>query len=160
MSQAIDLTGKTFGWPTVIERAPPEHRAAHWLCRCNCSPTARVVVRSDSLVQGRTKSCGCGERGASSRTIAARTERTGRELKAGDMHGSLLVKAYVAEGVKGELWRLDCACGKHKMLPSADVLSGRVTDCGTCEIAEERISNAHLAVLIARTTETTAPGMS
>lgn len=147
MSPAIDLTGKTFGLLTVIERASSKQRAAHWLCRCECSPTVRVVVRSDSLVQGRTRSCGCSDRGSSA-PRRPRAARLGPALKIGDKRSSLVLRAYVGEGVTGPLWRLDCACGKPKIIPRADVLAGRVTDCGTYDIANERISQAYLAELI------------
>jgi hypothetical protein len=152
---AKDLTGRKFGLLTVIERALSESRATHWLWRCACGNTK--VVRSDPLVQGKTTSCaGRGERahGVPPQYFTAwraTPARSGSKLKASDMHGSLRVVSYVGEAIDGELWGLDCVCGKAKILPSAAVLSGGVVDCGTCEAAHERVSNAHLAELIART---------
>ena len=53
-----DLTGKTFGYYTVISRAPNDkHGSAMWLCRCKCG--TEKVVRGSSLVSGVVQSCGC-----------------------------------------------------------------------------------------------------
>lgn len=58
MSKLVDLTGKTFGRLTVIERAAVEHKNyAVWLCRCSCGNTK--FVRSCHLINGATTSCGC-----------------------------------------------------------------------------------------------------
>jgi hypothetical protein len=53
----IDLTGKTFGRLTVIERHGPKGRRAYWRCKCECGN--ETVVVGDTLKSGRTKSCGC-----------------------------------------------------------------------------------------------------
>lgn len=60
---ALDLTGRQFGFLTALRRAGQKRRArpnsgpALWECQCQCGSTA--IVRSDRLVQGRTRSCGC-----------------------------------------------------------------------------------------------------
>ncbi len=55
------LIGKTFGRLLVVGTAPrPEGskgRGQHWECICECLES--VVVRSDSLVQGKSTCCGC-----------------------------------------------------------------------------------------------------
>lgn len=61
MPSLVNLTGKTFGRLTVIRRATidevPNPRRVYWLCRCDCGKLA--VIRSDNLVTGYTRSCGC-----------------------------------------------------------------------------------------------------
>ena len=62
MSKCIDLIGQKFGNLTVVERAenyisPSKQRKAQWLCKCDCGNL--VVVQSQSLIKGLTKSCGC-----------------------------------------------------------------------------------------------------
>lgn len=51
-----DLTGKQFGFLTAVEyvqaKKPPK-----WLCRCICGK--EIVVITDNLTRGHTKSCGC-----------------------------------------------------------------------------------------------------
>ncbi|HEX3016407.1 MAG TPA: hypothetical protein VHP31_00940 [Caproicibacter sp.] len=53
-----NLLGKTFGRLTVISRASNDKRGkARWLCKCKCG--GRKIILADSLISGRTKSCGC-----------------------------------------------------------------------------------------------------
>lgn len=53
-----DLTGEKFGRLRVIDRAENANDGhAQWLCECKCGN--RVIVTSQSLVCGLTKSCGC-----------------------------------------------------------------------------------------------------
>lgn len=68
---AVDLTGRKFGFLTVIEKAPSRQRAgsgqtiAQWKCKCVCG-TEKIVAASD-LLKGTTKSCGCKRRRAFSK---------------------------------------------------------------------------------------------
>lgn len=56
--QAMDLTGQTFGYLTVIKRNGVDRRnRPKWLCRCQCGN--ETTVAQDSLRVGNTKSCGC-----------------------------------------------------------------------------------------------------
>ena len=60
VSQAstIDITGQKYGRLTVIERAGSYRRhQITWLCRCDCGN--EVVVKSNALRTGNTRSCGC-----------------------------------------------------------------------------------------------------
>lgn len=61
MGQFIDLTGQQFGYLTVIEREPKSltksKGAVMWRCKCSCGK--ETVVRSRSLRNGDTRSCGC-----------------------------------------------------------------------------------------------------
>ncbi|MDP9438291.1 MAG: hypothetical protein M3P49_06060 [Actinomycetota bacterium] len=52
-----DLTGRTFGRLTVLERAENRWRMRRWLCECECG--THKVVTGKSLQTGETKSCGC-----------------------------------------------------------------------------------------------------
>lgn len=53
-----DLTGKTFGRLTAIERMPVDkHHKSRWKCRCACGGT--VTLNASSLVRQLTSSCGC-----------------------------------------------------------------------------------------------------
>lgn len=54
----IDLVGQRFGRLIVLERVDnDQHRKTRLLCLCNCG--TEVVVRSSSLKNGDTRSCGC-----------------------------------------------------------------------------------------------------
>ena len=53
----IDLSGKCFGWLTVIKRIGTKRGCALWLCCCKCGKTTEVESRL--LKSGNTQSCGC-----------------------------------------------------------------------------------------------------
>lgn len=81
-----DLTGKTFGRLTVIERAGSGAGGqAMWLCQCSCNK--QTVVRGQHLRNGNTKSCGC-----------LHTDTVG--LPAGEAGFNKLLRRYKAEGDK------------------------------------------------------------
>lgn len=52
-----DLTGQTFGYWTVIDRAENQNGHVAWNCICKCG-TKRAVLRQ-SLTSGASQSCGC-----------------------------------------------------------------------------------------------------
>lgn len=52
-----DLTGQRFGLLTVIGLKDTETRKTYWVCQCECGNVK--TVRSDSLLSGAIKSCGC-----------------------------------------------------------------------------------------------------
>ena len=54
----LNLTGRTFGRLTAVareENGPLGH--TRWMCKCSCGNYK--VIRSSSLREGLTKSCGC-----------------------------------------------------------------------------------------------------
>lgn len=59
MSRLIDLTGIRFGRLIVLEKDNTERKTsnAFWKCKCDCGN--EVIVRSTSLRNGISKSCGC-----------------------------------------------------------------------------------------------------
>ncbi|MCC7667464.1 hypothetical protein [Liquorilactobacillus satsumensis] len=59
MGRFINRTGKRYGRLTVINRIPHEkyEKCPLWLCQCDCGN--KIVVPSNRLVSGNTKSCGC-----------------------------------------------------------------------------------------------------
>ena len=58
MPKFIDLTGKIFGRWRVISRADDTHyKHPQWLCICDCGN--KKIVKSQTLRDGQSKSCGC-----------------------------------------------------------------------------------------------------
>lgn len=53
----VNLKGKIFGQLKVIEMIPKTTRKTYWLCQCSCGN--QKEIRSDSLLSGKTISCGC-----------------------------------------------------------------------------------------------------
>ncbi len=67
--QRLDLTGQTFGRLTAIKWAGTNKQGnSEWLCKCECGK--KVVVNSQRLKSGKTRSCGC----LSSEIIAVRNK--------------------------------------------------------------------------------------
>lgn len=52
-----DLTGERFGFIRVVSRAPSRNGVTYWNCICDCG--RETTVARPSLIQGRTRSCGC-----------------------------------------------------------------------------------------------------
>lgn len=90
MTPARDLAGMQFGMLTVTARVEAGRRRqerrgsrnAEWECICACGRSK--VVRSDVLIQGRTRSCGC------------LSSRLSSERRRGRPFGSRLVAEEVA----------------------------------------------------------------
>jgi len=58
MAKLIDLTGRTFERLTVVAKEKAKYGTrAFWHCRCDCGE--EIIVSSQSLRTGATKSCGC-----------------------------------------------------------------------------------------------------
>jgi hypothetical protein len=57
MPAALDLTGQKFGRLTVVEFARRGTYRRMWRCSCSCGEA--VVVATNSLRSGHTRSCGC-----------------------------------------------------------------------------------------------------
>lgn len=67
-----DLAGRRFGRLTAIRYvkgySTPRGSRDGWLCRCDCGN--EIVVATSSLTHGRTRSCGCIRREATSKNHA------------------------------------------------------------------------------------------
>lgn len=58
MSVCKDLTGKKFGYLTVVERVQnAKNGKARWKCMCDCGN--ETIVTSTDIMTGHTSSCGC-----------------------------------------------------------------------------------------------------
>jgi len=61
MTNFIDITGKTYGQLTVLERTEytgtAKKKPTLWKCSCSCG--AETIVNGRDLKNGHTKSCGC-----------------------------------------------------------------------------------------------------
>jgi hypothetical protein len=58
MGKPADHTGRRFGMWKALTLAPSNRRGgAMWLCRCDCG--SEKTVPADTLIKGRSNSCGC-----------------------------------------------------------------------------------------------------
>lgn len=57
MPNALNLTGKKFGYLTVLQKAPNKGKKTYWTCQCDCGTVKDV--QTGHLTAGKTISCGC-----------------------------------------------------------------------------------------------------
>jgi hypothetical protein len=123
--RSIDITGQTFGFTTALRRGPSRANsplAAMWFCRCICGK--EHLSASNSLRQGKTKSCGC-----------QRYVRKRRDL-AGQVQGRLTFKSYAhSDKFHDAFWNVTCICGTEKVVSAHSVLRGLIKSCG-CLLTE------------------------
>lgn len=70
-----DLSGKTFGRLTVVERVMDGKSNTRWLCLCSCGNN--TVAVSGNLKSGKHKSCGCYRGGETSWNTVEKTYKNG-----------------------------------------------------------------------------------
>ena len=110
----LDLTGQRFG--NLIALKPDEpyikpsgKKISTWLCQCDCGNT--VVVRTEYLRSGHTKSCGCA---------------CGRIDIIGNRYGKLVV----LEKIEGGKHLCQCDCGNTTIVETCNLKNGNTQSCG------------------------------
>lgn len=58
MSKRLELTGKKFGRLTILKRFWVKDKQSMY-CQCECDCGKIIKIRSNDVVYGKTKSCGC-----------------------------------------------------------------------------------------------------
>lgn len=115
-----DLSGKQFGYWTVIERTENnENGKARYRCRCRCG-TARVVA-AKNLKNGSSRSCGC---------LRSETNSTAGNL-VGQVFGKWTVLAPAERSrdrMKQYLCR--CQCGTERVIAGSYLLRDKTKSCG------------------------------
>lgn len=111
-----DLRNKTFGHWQPIKYIGNKM----WLCKCELCHKLKEVSK-DSLLDGKSKSCGC--------------NTTGFKDLTDEKFGKLTVNKYIGDG----LWECKCACNKIRVVHRQSLLSGQTTSCGACNRKEWQI---------------------
>lgn len=121
-----DLTGQKFGRLTVIEIDQDITKTKHlyyWRCKCDCGKI--VSVRSSSLTQGVSKSCGCLQKD----TVGQNNFKNLTNMVFGRLKVIRLNKSKTEETGK-TYWDCKCKCGKIVAVTSNHLLSGNTKSCG------------------------------
>lgn len=113
-NQIITQIGDVYGRLTVLEQAKSKNGRAMWICSCSCGSEPRAY-RGDPLRSGRSTSCGCNQREATSR--AARASAV-YQVHKGDRFGLLTVigdepVSRMSKGQRRLYWLCQCDCGSE-----------------------------------------------
>lgn len=119
-NRGIDLTGKRYGKLVALERNDKDKQGRwRWLCKCDCGKS--VVVKSNNLRTGNSKSCGCSKH---------ELGKTIRDLK-GMKFGRLTVLYRDMERVEGgsAYWVCACDCGEVVSVIGKKLSNGTTKSC-------------------------------
>lgn len=123
MPKFIDLTSRKFGRLTVIE-SDTSRKGVYWICKCECGNTKSI--KSNSLLSGVSKSCGCLQSNLRTNNLIGQkfgkltvVERTSTPNRPTEHH------AY---------WLCLCECGNNHIARGSDLKNGNVQSCGCLQI--------------------------
>lgn len=125
----IDLTGQKFGRWTVLERAPSKGKTSYWKCQCECGTIKDV--RSQSLREGRSQSCGCYKKDFWTKDITGK--RFGRLIA--------ISKTDKTSSDHYVIWKCLCDCGNECEVDLHSLERGNTQSCGC--LRKERASKAN-----------------
>ena len=132
-----DITGQRFG--RLIALKPTERRSNNsivWECKCDCGNVCYISV--SSLVNERTRSCGCLKQESDRNPKGNVIDMVGQQW------GHLTVIARAGSNKNGQaLWECECDCGNpnHLIILGDNLRRGHTTSCGC-----ERMSHGEFAV--------------
>ncbi len=132
MGKVKDLTNQKFGRLTAIKPTVIDKGNMLWLCHCDCG--GEITVRSNSLITGKVKSCGC------LRTESAQKAGKGKkEDLTGQQFNDLTVlkDSGQRDKYKAIVWDCQCSCGNMTPVRGNDLKSGNIKSCG-CKRSEEQ----------------------
>lgn len=140
-----DLSGRRFGKLVAIKQTEErKNKYVVWECRCDCGNT--VFLRSNSLLQGQTKSCGC-MRSASRQKIIDLT---------GTRFGRLTVIRDSGERRNFQIvWECICDCGEVTKVVGYSLIRGYTKSCGclrretTARVNEKDLRGCRFGNLVA-----------
>lgn len=144
-----DLSGLRFGrWFVTdayeVRKTPFGKGVAWWLCRCDCY--AKRWVRSNSLVQGESSSCGCASKTSVWKVVDVPKRPKFRD-HTGQRFGRLLALSYEVkrspQSATYYLWDCVCDCGDKAKVRGACLTNGDTRSCGC--LRKEKIAIAQAA---------------
>ena len=124
-----DLTGKNFGYLTVLNLYEKNSNHLIWNCKCMCGKETQVSA--DHLRSGHTKSCGC------------MTDKIISESKIINYSNQKIGKLLILDkvGIKNHLmyWKCKCDCGNYCIVSSRYLSQSKLPSCGCNKSVGETI---------------------
>lgn len=122
------LYGQVFGRLTVLDW----EGNGKWRCLCECGN--EVLVQTDNLKSGNTKSCGCLQKD--------RTSEASYISLVGNRYGKLIVLERVENNHFGHVcYRCKCDCGGETIVDATNLRNGNTSSCGCIKSKGEMIIN-------------------
>ncbi len=117
-----DLTGQRFGKLLVCEKTliKAKNHLRHYICKCDCGNYS--IVKSNHLITGETKSCGC------KKSIGVKYTK----VQVGDVFERLTVVERIDKRSRknGNYWyKCICVCGNIVEVAGANLTAGRNKSC-------------------------------
>lgn len=120
--------GSKFGYLTIIQNIFNEKQPTQCLCQCDCGE--KIIIPSDRIKNGTTKSCGCYQR--------QRMSQIGKQFSVAvdltnQRFGKLIALRPTTERkYKSIVWECQCDCGNKHYVSVCHLKSGNVVQCPTC----------------------------
>lgn len=128
-TRSKNLVGKKFGLWTVISREENGSRnQSRWLCKCQCG--IERIIDGSSLLQGKSKSCGCRHK------LDLIGKRFGRLTVLEEVE-----PCDIKSGGKRRRFMCVCDCGNKKIIDGVHLTSGAIISCG-CFMRERVIETS------------------
>ena len=126
MPAALNLINKKFGKLTVISKAENIKGRTAWNCKCDCGK--EVIVTTQKLRNGTTRSCGCLKR---------------KDL-VGQKFGKLTVlKATEKRKHNSVVWECQCDCGNTTYATTEGLRVGDNTSCGCSNSSRDKFARTY-----------------
>ena len=135
MAKLKNLIGQKFGRLLVVDRAEnDEYGRAMWICSCDCGNQELIIVRSQHLIRGSIKSCGCLSR--------EREDLTGQRFH------KLVVLSSAQDHIKPNgyrvaQWNCKCDCGNLTVVDGTSLKNGHTKSCG-CLQGDHHMDSSHI----------------
>jgi hypothetical protein len=126
MTKMLDLSGQKFGKLTVLKTYIENGRS---LSECICDCGNKKIIRSDSLTNKTTKSCGC--------------------ITKVDIIGNKYGRLTVIGRDHESRWLCKCDCGKETIVHSGNLKTGDTKSCG----CKKNVPKGNLSKLLDETPE-------
>lgn len=132
-----DITGERFVRLVAVRKL----RDGYWRFRCDCGSTA--IILKQSVLDGRTKSCGCLRRQFVKERAIRMAKVMSRDIT-GKRFGMLSVlrltipEEHPPGASRGAYWVCRCGCGNLAVKRAALIRTGQTTSCGCRRNAKGR----------------------